>query len=232
MVDARAGPLRQRTGSPTCSDAKDNNCDGQTDSFDPNCASSVCVPTTEVCDGVDNNCDGQIDEGVINTYYRDADRDGYGNPSVSKQSCKKPSRYVTDNTDCNDSRRRIHPGAGEKCDSKDNNCNGEIDEGVKKSYYRDADGDRYGDSSVSMQECRRPSGYVKNNTDCNDSNRKVHEGTAEICGNQADQGCNDIIDCSNPACYTNPSCSNPDDKDHDDGNDDDDDDDDDDDLKD
>ena len=82
-------------------------------------------------------------------------------------------------------------------------------------------------STVLIQECRRPAGYVKNNTDCNDSNRKVHEGTAAICGNQADQSCNGVIDCSNPACYTNPSCSNPDDNDHDDGNDDDDDDDDD-----
>jgi hypothetical protein len=173
------------------------------------------VPATEVCDGVDNNCDGQIDEGVINTYYRDADRDGYGDPSVSKQSCKKPSGYVKDNTDCDDSNKKIHPDREEKCDGVDNNCNGEMDEGVKKTYYMDADGDRHGDPSVSIQECRRPSGYVKNNTDCNDSNRKVHKGTAEICGNQVDQSCNDIIDCSNPACYTNPSCSNPDDNDHD-----------------
>ncbi|MDH3972769.1 MAG: MopE-related protein [Deltaproteobacteria bacterium] len=47
-----------------CSDATDNDCDGQIDCADGNCTGSpacpVCVP--EVCDdGIDNDCDGKAD---------------------------------------------------------------------------------------------------------------------------------------------------------------------------
>ena len=123
-------------GDPSCPNGTAIDCNDRKASVNPG--------AVEVCDGVDNNCDGQIDEGVQKTYYKDADRDGYGDPSVSKQSCKKPSGYVKNNTDCNDSNPRIHPGVSEICDGKDNNCDGQIDEGVQKTYYKDSDGDGYG----------------------------------------------------------------------------------------
>jgi hypothetical protein len=44
----------------SCSDGKDNDCDGLTDGADPDCAP---VPSPEICDGIDNNLDGNIDEG-------------------------------------------------------------------------------------------------------------------------------------------------------------------------
>jgi hypothetical protein len=165
-------------GDPSCPNGTAVDCNDRKASVNPG--------AVEVCDGVDNNCNGQIDENGTNTYYKDADRDGYGDPSVSIQSCKKPRRYVTDNTDCNDSDRKVYPNAEEICDGKDNNCNVQIDEGVQKTYYRDADRDGYGDLSVSIQSCRAPEGYVKNNTDCSDSNSSLHDSTAGICKNQGD----------------------------------------------
>lgn len=69
----------------------------------------------EVCNGADNNCDGQIDEGVLNTYYQDADGDGFGNPAVTSQSCTAPPGYVADNTDCNDNDPLVYPENGVCC---------------------------------------------------------------------------------------------------------------------
>lgn len=61
-------------------------------------------------------------------YYYDSDGDGYGNPGQFIQATPSES-YVSDNTDCNDQNSAINPGATEVCDSIDNNCDGQIDEG-------------------------------------------------------------------------------------------------------
>ncbi|NVM20523.1 MAG: putative metal-binding motif-containing protein, partial [Desulfobacterales bacterium] len=52
----------------------DNDCNDTDPNINPGAA--------EVCNGLDDNCDGDTDEGCM-TYYRDADADGYGNPSDS-----------------------------------------------------------------------------------------------------------------------------------------------------
>ena len=82
----------------------------------------------EICDSLDNNCNGLIDEGVQSTFYRDADEDGYGNPSVSLKACSAPAGYVRNGNDCDDTKSTIHPGAVDICDGLDNNCDGVIDE--------------------------------------------------------------------------------------------------------
>jgi len=159
-------------------------------STDCNDADAAIHPgAAEVCDSVDNDCDGTIDEGVGATYYADVDGDTYGNASSSMLACSLPAGYVTNATDCNDASASIHPGATEVCDSVDNDCDGSIDEGVTTTYYQDADGDAYGNALVSSAACSAPSGYVADNTDCDDTDATVHPGATEVAYDGKDNDC-------------------------------------------
>ncbi len=93
-----------------------------------------CSPSNggvEICDGRDNDCDGQIDEDAedAQTYYRDADGDGYGTPDESTQACDQPDGFVANAGDCDDTDADVHPNQDEVCDgSVDDNCDGNVDE--------------------------------------------------------------------------------------------------------
>ena len=128
----------------------------------------------EICDGKDNNCNGQIDEGVQNTYYQDADRDGYGNPAISVQACTPSSGYVTNNSDCDDSNAAINPAT---------------------VWFKDVDNDRYSEGTTKTQ-CLRPAGHklagelIAISGDCDDTKASVNPGATEIPNNGIDDDCN------------------------------------------
>ena len=84
----------------------------------------------EECNGVDDNCNGETDEGVLKTYYEDADEDGFGDPNAPKDACAKPVGYLLDQADCDDTDVGIHPGAKETCDEVDEDCDGDTDESI------------------------------------------------------------------------------------------------------
>jgi parallel beta-helix repeat protein len=151
-------------------------------------------PSAEVCNGLDDNCDGQVDEGLLVTFYRDADGDGFGDAGVTTQACAAPPGYVADSTDCDDARAAVHPGAPELCDGLDNDCNGVIDDGIANvTFYRDADGDGYGDPAATVLACATPPGYVSDHTDCDDAHASAHPGGVEACDG-LDNDCNGVID--------------------------------------
>lgn len=188
-------------------DGTDNNCSGTVDEgFDqdgdsvPTCAVGNAVAdcndadpavhpgATEVCNARDDDCDGATDEGVLTTYYQDSDGDGYGSATASIQSCSLPSGYLSTNGDCDDTQEGIHPGAPESCNSKDDDCNGQVDEGTTTTYYQDSDGDGFGLSTATIQACGVSSGYSSKGGDCDDTRSSTYPGAKEYC-NGVDSNC-------------------------------------------
>ncbi|MBL8685151.1 MAG: hypothetical protein JNK05_38595 [Myxococcales bacterium] len=90
----------------------------------------------EVCNALDDNCDGTRDEGVQQTFYRDLDGDGFGDRNAMGMAdvvmgCSAPMGFAVNNTDCDDRRASINPGAREVCDlvaNVDENCSGMAEE--------------------------------------------------------------------------------------------------------
>ncbi len=129
------------------------------------------------------------------TYYRDADDDGYGNILDTISNISQPVGYVTNHTDCDDNNAAINPAATEIYDGVDNNCDGQIDEGWQ-IFYKDADGDGYGDAAHDTLATFASTTYTIDNTDCNDNNALIYPGKTEVlngiddnCNGQIDEGC-------------------------------------------
>lgn len=51
---------------------------------------------------------------------------------------------------------------------------------TKTTFYRDIDGDTYGDASAKLESCTPPRGYVTNDTDCDDSDAEAHPTQTEF----------------------------------------------------
>ena len=171
------------------------------DSTDCNDGNASVKPgATEICNGLDDNCDGQTDEGVKNTYYVDADGDTYGDPNNTVKACTTGPGVVNNSLDCDDTNAAVHPGATEACNGIDDNCDGQTDEGLKTTFYRDGDGDNYGDAATATQACTQPTGYAIISGDCDDSNASVNPGAKEVC-NGIDDNCNGQTDENGPNKY-------------------------------
>jgi len=149
-------------------------------------AQEVCDP-----DNVDEDCNGEVDDeqagtdaSTKTTWYADSDSDGFGDEADKLLLCDQPSGYVTDSTDCDDAESTTYPGADEYCDGVNNDCDADTDEDDAvdvSTWYADSDSDGYGDASVSDIDCYQPTGYVADNTDCDDSDTDVNPAATEVC---------------------------------------------------
>jgi len=61
------------------------------------------------------------------------------------------------------------------------------------TYYLDTDGDGFGNAAVSQLACVQPTGYLLNNTDCDDAVATTYPGATELC-NSVDDNCSGFVD--------------------------------------
>ena len=159
---------------------------GDCDDLDP----GVHPEAPEVCDHVDNNCVDGVDEGLAVQWWADADGDGYGDVTDSAWQCDVSEGYVSNADDCDDADDRAHPGAAEVCDGIDNDCDGDVDDGLPTyPWYADADGDTYGDPTTTLDQCPHPDGYTSNDEDCDDTNADVHPEAEDAWYDGVDADC-------------------------------------------
>jgi len=152
--------------------------DNDDDCNDIDPATHPGAPETDCEDPTDYNCDGSVG-------YADVDGDGFA-------ACEE----------CNDAVGAINPDADEVCDGIDNDCDGTADvEAVDADlFFADSDDDGYGDAEVSVLACQAPSGFVSDDTDCDDTASWVNPGVVEVCDPlDVDEDCNGVSDAADPA---------------------------------
>jgi len=165
----------------------------------------------EVCDSIDNDCDGTADEdSAIDapTWFLDGDRDGYGLDGSTRVQCAAPTGYAAAGGDCDDGAAAVHPAATEVCDGVDNDCSGTVDgsDAVDAStWYADADRDSFGDPTHTRLACTQPSGYVVDDTDCDDDDDSVYVGATEVCGDGVVNDCDATAEEALAACGFGPT---------------------------
>jgi hypothetical protein len=98
--------------------------------------------------------------------------------------------------DCADDDPTILPGATERCDGLDNDCDGEIDSPAvpgAPTWYPDRDGDGFGNDQSPIQACSQPPNTVDLGGDCDDRDAEVLPGADEVCDGR-DNNCDGSTD--------------------------------------
>ena len=205
------------------------------------------LPIEEECDGLDNDCDGQIDEefedengdGTPDCLESDVDDDGVFDYQDNCVDVPNPLQEDLDDDgegdacdadddgdgsldveDCEPLDSDIHPGAEEKCNLIDDDCDDEVDEdfpdtnddGIPDCISDDDDGDGVPDVDDNCPSDSNPdqenfdedgagdacdldddNDQVLDADDCQPLNPGIYPGAVEECDG-VDNNCNDQVD--------------------------------------
>ncbi len=166
-----------------CGNSLDNDCDGFTPLFDPDCEDYVDRDGDDFCPlGHDTNADS---------------------------NCLGSGEMTTATQDCDDTQATVYPGAFENCiDGRDNDCNGQIDTADSVCRPdRDADGDGFCPIGADLNgdgDCldTDPVDEANAGYDCDDRNGAVNPDESEgaACTDGLDNDCSGFADFRDPAC--------------------------------
>ncbi|MEN0068434.1 MAG: putative metal-binding motif-containing protein [Myxococcota bacterium] len=127
--------------------------------------------------------------------FWDADGDGFGDPDTFEAICVFQPGFVTNGDDCDDTRPDVNPDARETCDFVDNDCDGDVDELlVPERWFLDNDNDGFGNPNLAQTTvtCEPPTGFVRNDEDCDDARADINPAADEVCGNDIDEDCDGL----------------------------------------
>ena len=154
-------------------------------------------PAPEICDGEDQDCDGVVDNNIPLTLLDGTTVMGVGQPCGAGVCAGGVTECAPGGAGMLCDNEAL--AAVETCNGEDDDCDGDVDEGLTQKVWLDSDQDTFGDPDVAKDVCAAEEGWVANELDCDDTDPNIHPGQEEIC-DAKDNDCNDEIDQVSQVC--------------------------------
>ena len=157
----------------------------------------------ESCNDLDDDCDGAGDGPSTpgwQVWWTDGDGDGVGADASEEGGCSLPKWGLLVHGDCDDLDPDVFPGAVERCNDIDDDCDLLVDEEGAVGWavwHPDVDSDGFGDVATSVGTCDPDPDWLLDGSDCDDLDEHISPLADETC-NEADDDCDLLVDDADP----------------------------------